>query len=84
MAWAKLQPGQHSAALLLGSVTGLHHLAAPLAEVLDHLPGVVARDLDGRALVGLAALPVDLLHDDVRLAHGELISLAAHVLDEDP
>ena len=47
------------------------------------VPTCASGDVDGDALHRLVALAVDLLHDDVRLADGELEPLAPHRLDQD-
>ena len=39
--------------------------------------------VDREALDRLVDLAVDLARDDLRLAHGQLVALAAHLLDED-
>ena len=46
-------------------------------------PALSVGDLDRGALVRLAGLAVDLLDEDGRLADGELVALAPHVLDQD-
>src|SRR5207247_6958073 len=43
---------------------------------------VVFRDVDREPLDGLAELAVDLACDDLRLADGQLVALAAHDLHE--
>ena len=62
-----------------------HLLEAALAagqRLLD-LADVVGRDVDGDPLVRLLDLAADLVEDDLRPAHRELVALAAHLLDQD-
>src|SRR6476661_3525682 len=67
-----------------GAVVG-HLLHAPLAGGHDLRDGAeeLLGGVDGEALDGLVDLPVDLAGDDLRLADGQLVALAAHLLDED-
>ena len=67
-----------------GAVVG-HLLHAALAggqDLGDRAEELLGR-VDGEALDGLVDLAVDLARDDLRLADGQLVALAAHLLDED-
>ena len=59
------------------------HLAAASAHQLDHLADVVGRDLDRHLLDRLLEPVRAVAEQDARAAHGELVALAAHRLDED-
>src|SRR5206468_571579 len=61
----------------------LEQLAAPAAELFHHRALAGFLDVDREHLVGLAAHAVDLLEYDARARHGELVALAAHVLEQD-
>ena len=65
-------------------VLGLHHghFALAACHHVNHLAGVLLGDIDAQFLDGFALHTVDLLDDDLGLAHLELIALAAHLLDE--
>src|SRR6478752_566246 len=67
-----------------GAVVG-HLLHAALAGGHDLRDGAeeLLRGVDREALDGLVDLAVDLARDDLRLADGQLVALAAHLLDED-
>src|SRR5205814_6451286 len=69
---AALAVGQH-----------VEQLAAAPAELLHHRALVRFLDVDREHLVGLAAHAVDLLEHHARARHGELVALAAHVLEPD-
>ena len=64
---------------------GRHLLEAALAagERLLDLADVVGRDVDRDPLVRLLGLAAGLVEDDLGAADGELVALAAHLLDED-
>src|SRR6478735_8028093 len=67
-----------------GPVVG-HLLHAALASGHDLRDGAeeLLRGVDREALDGLVDLAVDLARDDLRVADGQLVALAAHLLDED-
>ena len=58
-------------------------LGAPAAERFHHRALVRLLDVHGERLVGLVHLAVHELGEHLRTRHGELIALAAHVLDQD-
>ena len=67
-----------------GAVVGhLLHAAAADGEQLGDRAEVLLRRVDGEALDRLVQLAVDLPGDHLRLADGELVALAAHLLDQD-
>ncbi len=61
----------------------LGHLAPTGTDQLDHRSDVAVGDVDDEELVGLAGLAVDGPEDDLGLADGQLVTLAAHGLDQD-
>ena len=61
----------------------LGHLAAARAGELDHRADVGVRHVDDQEFVRLAGLAVDRPEDDLGLADGQLVTLAAHRLDQD-
>src|ERR1019366_3040213 len=64
-------------------VCHVRHLGLALAELLDHRAHRRFGNVDDEMLDRLAALPVDLLEDDLRARERELEALAAHRLDSD-
>src|SRR6185437_1909467 len=64
-------------------VRHLHHLALARAEALDDGADEVLRDIDGEVLDGLHGFAVDDAGDDLRPADHELVTFAAHHLDDD-
>ena len=68
-----------------GAVVGhlLHAALADGEELGDRAEVLLAGRVDGQALDGLVQLAVDLPGDHLRLADGELVALAPHLLDED-
>src|SRR5262249_53344815 len=67
-----------------GRAAALHRddARAPLRELLEHGALARVRDLGDHVLDRLAAPPLDLACDDLRARDGELVALAAHLLDE--
>ena len=65
-----------------GVVLDLDHLTAPLAQRFGHSPEVLLANVDCEPLDRLHPLAVDLLDDGLRTGHFELVTLAAHGLDE--
>ena len=61
----------------------LGHLAPAGADQLHHRADVAVRHVDDEELVRLVLDAVDLLDDDLGLADGQLVALAAHGLDQD-
>ncbi len=59
------------------------HVAAAFAELLHDGALVLFLDVDSDGLVRLLLDAVDLLDDHLGTRHGQLVPLAAHVLDED-
>jgi len=64
-------------------VDQLLHPALPGGQQLGDRSQVLLRGVDGQPLHRLTGLPVDLLGDDLRLADGQLVGFAAHLLDQD-
>ena len=60
----------------------LDHLAAADADKLDDLSGGTVGNVNRQGFDRLAFHAVDLFVNDVRLGNGELITLAAHVFDQ--
>ena len=58
-------------------------LALALGEAAHHRALVVLREIHGELFPGLAAHAVDVLLDDLRPRHRQLVAFAAHVLDQD-
>ena len=67
----------------LAARVDLEDLGAALAEQFQRRPHPAERRVEHEPLEGFARHAVDLLLDDLRLAHGQFEALAAHVLDED-
>ena len=65
-------------------ILGLHHghLTLAAGHHIDHLAGVFLGHVNAQFLDGLTFYTIDVLDDDLGLSHLELISLAAHLLDE--
>ena len=59
------------------------HAALAAGQQLRHGAEVLLRDVHGQVLHGLVDVTIHDLGDHLRLAHGELESLAAHLLHED-
>ncbi|MPM49478.1 hypothetical protein SDC9_96208 [bioreactor metagenome] len=68
----------------VAKVGHVRELGFALSEFLHHGADVFGRDIDGQFLnrLGRVALVV-LAHDDLRTGDGELVSLAAHGLNQD-
>ena len=58
-------------------------IGVPLPERVHDAALVLLLDVDVEELIGLEGLAVDVLQDYLRTGYGELIALAAHLLDED-
>ncbi len=59
------------------------HFTLAARHHVDHLRGELFRHVDGQFFDRLALLSVNLLVDNLRLAHLQFVTFAAHRFDED-